>query len=188
VELLEHLFSSSMLLRRAMLYSEFLRMIFVAIPATISLILFASGKLSDNLPDRCLVSRAFVVAYFFDERGKMLRNLLTILFASLLIFNTLDYLTTIYCLENIPNAYETNPWIKTPDEIFRFKILYGIPVGIAGIILAFLSERLRMRFRAKINSRFIDFWYYLWLAFVLVVFIDYIFTVAGNVSVIIRYG
>jgi len=118
----------------------------------------------------------------------ILKYPLTILFASLLIFNILDYLTTIYCLENIPNAYETNPWIKTPDEIFRFKILYGIPVGITGVLLAFLSERLRMRFRAKINSRFIDFWYYLWLAFVLVVFIDYIFTVAGNVSVIIRYG
>jgi hypothetical protein len=38
-------------------------------------------------------------------------------------------------LENIPNAYETNPWIKTSDVTFRFKILYGIPTGIAGIYL-----------------------------------------------------
>jgi len=117
-----------------------------------------------------------------------MRYPLSILMLALFILNILDYLTTIYCLENIPNAYEANPWIKTPDEIFRFKILYGIPVGIAGIILAFLSERLRMKFRAKTNSRFVDFWYYLWLTFVLVVFIDYIFTVAGNVSVILRYG
>ena len=105
----------------------------------------------------------------------ILKYPLTILFASLLIFNTLDYLTTIYCLENIPNAYETNPWIKTPEEIFRFKILYGVPIGVAGVLLALSFEKLRAR-------------YYLWLAFSLAVFIDYIFTVAGNVSVIHRYG
>jgi len=117
-----------------------------------------------------------------------MRYPLSILMIALFILNILDYLTTIYCLENILNAYESNPWIKTPEEIFRFKILYGIPIGVAGILLALSFEKLRARFRAKIKSRFIDFWYYLWLAFVLVVFIDYIFTVAGNVSVIIRYG
>jgi len=109
---------------------------------------------------------------------------LTILFASLFLLNVLDYLTTIYALENIPNAYEANPWIKTPEAIFKFKILYGIPIGIAGVLLAFSFERIR----TKIKSRFVDFWYYLWLGFVLVVFVDYIFTVAGNISVIIRYG
>ena len=62
---------------------------------------------------------------------------------ALLILNILDYLTTIYCLENIPNAYEANPWIQTPEAIFKFKILYGIPIGIAGILLAFLFERFR---------------------------------------------
>ena len=108
---------------------------------------------------------------------------LTILFTLLFILNILDYLTTIYCLENIPNAYEANPWIKTPEAIFRFRILYGIPIGIAGILLAFLSEKLRTRFRAEIEPKFVDFWYYLWLAFVLIVFVDYIFTVAGNIGV-----
>jgi len=107
---------------------------------------------------------------------------------ALLILNILDYLTTIYCLENIPNAYEANPWIQTPEVMFKSKILYGIPIGIAGILLAFLFERFRTRFKARIKSRFVDFWYYLWLIFVLTVFVDYIFTVAGNVSVIIRYG
>ena len=107
---------------------------------------------------------------------------------ALLILNILDYLTTIYCLENIPNAYEANPWIQTPEAIFKLKILYGIPIGIAGVLLAFSFEKLRPRFKEKIESRFIDFWYYLWLVFVLVVFVDYIFTVAGNVNVIIKYG
>ena len=107
---------------------------------------------------------------------------------ALLILNILDYLTTIYCLENIPNAYEANPWIQTPEVMFKSKILYGIPIGIAGILLAFLFERFRTRFKARIKSRFVDFWYYLWLIFVLTVFVDYIFTVAGNVSVIIKYG
>ena len=113
---------------------------------------------------------------------------LTTLFTLLFLLNILDYLTTIYCLENIPNAYETNPRIKTPEAIFRFKILYGIPIGVAGIFLAFSFEKLRARFRSEIESRFVDFWYYLWLAFVLIVFVDYIFTVASNVSVIVRYG
>ena len=102
----------------------------------------------------------------------------TILMALLFILNILDYLTTIYCLENIPNAYELNPWIKTPEAVFKFKILYGTPIGIA-----FSSERLR----ARIRSRFVDFWYHLWFAFVLVVFVDYIFTVVGNVNIIIKY-
>ena len=113
---------------------------------------------------------------------------LTTLFTLLFLLNILDYLPTIYALENIPNAYEANPWIKTPDVIFRFKILYGIPIGIAGVLLAFSFERLGARFRAEIEPRFIDYWYYLWLAFVLVVFVDYIFTVAGNVNRILRCG
>jgi len=117
----------------------------------------------------------------------ILKYPLSILMIAFFILNILDYLTTIYCLENIPNAYETNPWIKTPEEVFRFKILYCIPIGIAGILLALLFERLRARFRAEIG-RFVDFWYYLWLAFALAVFADYIFTVAGNINVIIRYG
>lgn len=86
---------------------------------------------------------------------------------ALFILNILDYLTTIYALENIPSAYEANPWIKTPEAIFKFKVLYGIPTGIAGVLFAFLSEKLRAKFRAEIESRFVDFWYYLWLAFVL---------------------
>ncbi len=116
------------------------------------------------------------------------RHPLAILMTALLILNVLDYLTTVYALENIPNAYEANPWIQTPEAIFKFKILYGTPIGIAGVLLAFSFEKLRPRFRAKIESRFVDFWYYLWLVFVLVVFVDYIFAVTGNISVIIRYG
>lgn len=107
--------------------------------------------------------------------------------ALLFILNILDYPTTIYALENIPNAYETNPWIKTPDKIFKFKILYGTPVGVAGILLAFLFEELRTRYRTKVESKFIDFWYYFWLVFVLAVFIDYVLTIAGNIGVIIKY-
>ena len=94
-----------------------------------------------------------------------LRYPLTTLMMALFILNVIDYLTTIYCLENIPNAYEANPWIKTPDVIFRFKILYGISIGVAGILLAFSFEKLGARFRAEIESRFVDFWYYLWLVF-----------------------
>ena len=113
-----------------------------------------------------------------------LRYPLSILMMALFVLNVLDYLTTIYALESIPNAYEANAWIKTPEAIFKFKILYGIPIGIAGVLIGFAFDKIR----TKIESRFVDFWYYLWLAFVLVVFVDYVFTVAGNVSVIFRYG
>ena len=60
--------------------------------------------------------------------------------------------------------------LKEFESLIRNKIFLGI------------------KLKARIESRFVDFWYYLWLVFVLAVFVDYIFTVAGNVNVIIGYG
>ena len=109
---------------------------------------------------------------------------LATLYALLFLLNILDYLTTVYCLENIPNAYEANPWIKTPEAIFRFKILYGIPVGIAGILIGFAFDWFRMKFR----SRIVYFCYFVLFAFTFAVFIHYVVTVASNIDIILRYG
>lgn len=68
----------------------------------------------------------------------------------LLILSLLDYLTTIYCLGNIPNCYETNPFLKTSDLMFKFKILLGVPAGIAGILVGFALDKFRIKYKTKL--------------------------------------
>jgi len=67
---------------------------------------------------------------------------LATLYTLLFFLSVLDYLTTVYCLENIPNCYETNPLFKTSDVMFKFKILYGTPAGIAGVLVGFAFDKI----------------------------------------------
>lgn len=53
--------------------------------------------------------------------------------------------------------------------VFKFKILYGVPVGVARVLLAFSFEKLGTGFRVEIELRFVD----------------YVFTVVDNIGVII---
>ena len=114
----------------------------------------------------------------------ILRYPLSILMMALFVLNVLDYLTTIYCLENIPNAYEANPRIQTPDVILRFKILYGTPIGIAGVLIGFAFDKIRIKYR----SMFVYFCYFVLFAAVLAVFIKCVLAVANNIDIILRYG
>lgn len=109
---------------------------------------------------------------------------LTILFTLLLLLNILDYLTTIYALENIPNVIETNPRMQTYEAMFRFKILYGIPSGIAGILAGFSFDELRSKYKLM----FVRFYYLIMLAVVFAVFIHYVFVVVNNIYIILRYS
>ena len=116
---------------------------------------------------------------------KMLKKYpLAILYTLLLILSLLDYMTTIYCLENVPNCYETNPFLKTPDVMFKFKILFGVPAGIAGILVGFTLDKYRIEF----NSKVIRIGYYFLLALLVALFLKSCHAVANNVDKILRYG
>ncbi len=104
--------------------------------------------------------------------------------ATLYLLNLADYLTTIYALENIPIAYESNPLVQTIDAIFKAKVIYGTAIGIFGIFCSFTFERLRQHF----TSKFSDACYILLLLIVSAVVFHYILVVTGNINVILRYG
>jgi|Deesub1362A_J573_1020465.scaffolds.fasta_scaffold00898_15 hypothetical protein len=67
---------------------------------------------------------------------------LATLYALLFLLNILDYLTTIYCLENIPNAYEANPWVQTPEVMFKVKIFTAFLWELPEFSLVLLLIRL----------------------------------------------
>ena len=113
---------------------------------------------------------------------KATKYLLTVSMIFLVILNILDYLTTIYCLRNVPNAYETNPLLKTPKDLFKFKILYGVPIGAFSVFSAFVFDRLK---RIE-TSRLVDYLYFLCLGLVILVLVDYVFVIAGNLNVALK--
>ncbi len=109
---------------------------------------------------------------------------LATLYTLLFFLSVLDYLTTIYCLENVPNCYETNPWFQTPDVMFKFKILYGVPVGVAGVLVGFAFDKIRMRYRSKP----VLLGYFVLFAIIFAVFVKSCLVVANNIDNILRYG
>ena len=109
---------------------------------------------------------------------------LPVLMVIFYILNLLDYATTVYCLENIANAREMNPWFQTPDMVFKFKILYGTPIWVVYFFIGMFLERMRL----KHSSVFVRFCYYAMLVAVVSVLIQYLFTTANNFLIILTYG
>jgi hypothetical protein len=109
---------------------------------------------------------------------------LPVLMVLFYILNLLDYATTAYCLENIPNAREMNPWLQTPDVQFRFKILYGTPVWIAYFLIGLFFERIRLKY----SSMPVRFCYLVMLVAVLTLVVQYLVTVVNNFLIILTYG
>jgi|GEM_PF-4086434 hypothetical protein len=99
------------------------------------------------------------------------------------ILNLLDYSTTVYALNCIPGAYETNKWIANSEDAFRVKILHGTPIWIVYFFIGIFLERVRI----KCDSMFIRFCYFLMLVPVILVVVQYFVTVASNFMIILTY-
>ncbi len=110
--------------------------------------------------------------------------ILPALILTLLILNIADYLTTVYALENIPVAHESNPRVPNLDVAFKVKVLYGVPIGIGELLLALLMEKIRFNY----GFAFVYFCYFLFLVPTTAVVIQYVWVVTSNVYVILVYS
>lgn len=117
---------------------------------------------------------------FFQSNYYILPALILIL----LILNIADYLTTVYALENIPVAQESNPRVPNLDVAFKVKVLYGVPFGIGQLLLGLLMERMRLKY----GFGFVYFCYFLFLVPTVAVVIQYVLVVSSNVYVILVYS
>lgn len=110
--------------------------------------------------------------------------ILPVLILILFILNIADYLTTVYALENIPVAQESNPRVPNLDVAFKVKILYGVPFGIGQLFLGLLMERIRFRY----DFAFVYFCYFLFLMPTVAVVIQYVWVVITNFHIILVYS
>lgn len=122
----------------------------------------------------------FALKNIFQRNYYILPALILILF----ILNTADYLTTVYALENIPVAQESNPRVPNLDVAFKVKILYGVPFGIGQLFLALFMERMRFRY----DFAFVYFCYFLFLVPTVAVVIQYVWVVTTNFHIILVYS
>ena len=104
---------------------------------------------------------------------------LTLVFA---ILNLLDYLTTIYALTNVPNAYETNFELADPNVMFRVKMINSNILIILFLGIATILEKM------KNYDMITKFVYYFQLTLLSFVVGSYFFTVFNNAYICLTHS
>ncbi len=112
----------------------------------------------------------------------MLRKPLLTLLLALAVLNLLDYLTTVYALANVPNAYEANFELADPDLMFRVKMINTNVTIVLFLRIAVTLERF------KDYDRITKFVYYLQLTLLLLVVGSYVLTVLNNAYVCVTHS
>ena len=120
----------------------------------------------------------------FEKRTlfpKFLKSPLVVLVFALIVLNSLDYLTTVYALENVQNAYETNPNLS-PDKMFREKVASANLISLLLFGVAILFERIKDR------DRIMQIAYLSQVVVLSLLVVSYTLTILNNVHVCLTHS